>query len=330
MKLLRTSLLALAGMAAAVPAWADLTLYSGRGETLVAPIVAAFTAETGIRVNVRYAGTAELAILLQEEGARSPADLFWAQDVAALGAIKPLFAPLPDSITGKVSAKERDADGAWVGTSGRMRLMIYSPDRVPEAELPASITELADPKWKGRIALAPTNGSFIAHVAALRVALGDEATLEWLKAFKANEPVTGRNNTALHQLIADGEADLAVTNNYYLSRFLSRDADFPVRHALFAEGDLGNLMMVAGIGVLATSDQKEEAQAFVEFLLSGTAQQFFTGTVYEYPVTGEAIAPVAGLGVSYAEGRAAAPEFDLNLLTDLEGTLALLREAGLL
>jgi len=330
MKLLRTSLLALAALAATPLTAQQITLYSGRGETLVAPIIATFTQETGITVNVRYGGTAELAILLQEEGDASPADLFWAQDVAALGTIKPMFAPLPDATLDRVQSVHRDAEGRWIGTSGRSRLLAYSPERLAEDDLPATMAEMTDARFRGRMALAPTNGSFIAHVAGLRIAEGDAFTQEWLNGLAANDPVMVSNNTAGYQAIADGEADLFLTNNYYLGRFLASDPAFPVAQALFDEGDIGNLMMVAGIGVLATSDDQDHAAAFIDYLLGQTAQQYFTGTVYEFPVAGSAIVPVTGMGVGFDAATDAAPDFDLNEIVDMEGTLDLIREAGLI
>ena len=329
MRLLRTTVMALATFAA-TPLLADITLYSGRGETLVAPIIETFTRETGINVRVRYGGTSELAILLQEEGARSPADLFWAQDVAALGTIKPMFAELPQATLDLVRPIYRDAEGRWIGTSGRSRLLIYAPERLAEEDLPRTMAEMTDERFRGRMALSPTNGSFIAHVAALRIAEGDEATLEWLKGLAAIDPVMVRNNTAGYQAIADGEADIMLTNNYYLGRFLASDPDFPVAQALFEAGDLGNLMMSAGIGVLDSSDNHDHAVAFIDYLLGQTAQQYFTGTVYEFPVAGSGIVPVTGMGVSYADAAEAAPDFDLNLIVDMEGTLDLIREAGLI
>jgi len=327
MKLLRNALIASLTLAAPMPALADLTLYSGRGEALVAPIVAAFTAETGTRVNVRYAGTAELAILLQEEGAASPADLFWAQDAAALGAVAGSFAPLPEELVSGVPAAYRDTENRWVATSGRGRVLAYSTERVNTDDLPATMADMTAPQWRGRIAMAPTNGSFVAHVAAMRVTLGDEATSEWLAGMLANNPVMVRNNTAILQAIADGEADIGVTNNYYLSRQLARDADFPVSQTLFAtQGDIGNLLLVAGIGVLGTSDQTDEAQAFIRFLLSPVAQQYFTGEVAEFPVVPGTI--VTRQDINLDDVIQAAPQVDLNTIGDLEGTLEMLRQAG--
>ncbi|MCC5984026.1 MAG: iron ABC transporter substrate-binding protein [Rhodobacteraceae bacterium] len=328
MRLLRNTVFALAAFAA-TPTLADLTLYSGRGEPLVAPIIEAFTAQTGINVNVRYAGTAELAVLLQEEGDASPADLYWAQDAAALGAVVDLFAPLPEALVANVPAAYRDSENRWVATSGRGRVLAYSTERVDAADLPASIFDLTDPKWKGRIALPATNGSFLAHVTAMRVIHGEDTTREWLEGIAANEPVAVRNNTAGIQAIGDGEADVAVTNNYYLVRFLNRDAEFPVNQTLFAdEGDIGNLLLVAGMGVLNSSPRQEEAQAFIEFLLSPAAQQYFTGEVSEFPIIPGTI--VTRQDINIDDVTRVAPEVDLNTIGDLEGTLELIRAAGLI
>ncbi len=328
MGFLRTSVFALAAFTA-TPTLADLTLYSGRGEPLVAPIIDAFTAQTGITVNVRYAGTAELAVLLQEEGDASPADLYWAQDAAALGAVVGLFAPLPEELVANVPAAYRDSDNRWVATSGRGRVVAYSTERVAEDDLPASIFDLTDPKWKGRIALPATNGSFLAHVTAMRVVHGDDTTREWLEGIAANEPVAVRNNTAAIQAIGDGEADIGLTNNYYLSRFLNRDADFPVTQTLFTnEGDIGNLLLVAGMGVLNSSNHQDEAHAFIEFLLSPAAQQYFTGEVSEFPIVPGTI--VTRQDINIDDVMRVAPEVDLNTIGDLEGTLEMLREVGLI
>lgn len=318
-----------AAVLAAVPATAqNLTLYSGRGETLVSPIVAAFTEETGIEVDVRYAGTSELAVLLQEEGEASPADLFWSQDPGALGAVADLLAELPAEITDLVPSALRDDEGRWIAASGRQRVLVVSTERVEEEEIPESILDLTGEEYRGRVGWAPTNGSFQLHVTAMREALGEEETREWLKAMVANEAVVFSNNAAIVQGIADGEADFGLVNNYYLPRFLASDPEFPVRIAHFADGDVGNLLSVAAIGITASSDQQEEAAAFVEFLLSPQAQQYFASQVKEYPVTSSVVLDSDQPTLDMLE--TSAPDIDLNSLSDLEGTLELLREAGLL
>jgi iron(III) transport system substrate-binding protein len=323
------TLLAAAALSVATPALAqELTLYSGRGEALVDPLIRAFERESGITVNVRYAGTSELAVLLQEEGDASPADLFWAQDAGALGASSEHFAPLPQEILDKVDAGYRDRDGKWIATSGRGRVVAFSSERVSEEELPESLTDLTAEAYQGRVGWAPTNGSFQAHVTAMRVTMGDEATKEWLEGMIANGVKAFSNNTAQVQAIADGEVDFSLPNNYYLLRFKAANADFPVNQTLFADGDIGNLLMVAGIGITTSSDQPDEAAQFVDFLLSPQAQQYFTGQVFEYPVTQDVVENP--LLPEFERVQSSAPDFDLNDLGDLDGTLELLREVGLL
>lgn len=328
MTITRTTIILAAAFAATPLTAQELTLYSGRGETLVAPIIEAFERESGITVNVRYAGTAELAILLQEEGDATPADLFWGQDPGALAAVVDQLAQLPEDMLGKVPEAYRDRDGRWIATSGRQRVLVVSTGNVSEDELPASILDLTDERYRGRVAWAPTNGSFQLHVTAMRHELGEEATREWLEAMIANEPIVFPNNTAIVQGVGDGEADFGLTNNYYLGRFLMSAPDFPARNVTFEDGDIGNLLSVAAIGVTAASDQYDEALQFIEFLLSPQAQQFFASQVNEYPVSESAI--LRGDQPEMEALEASAPDIDLNELGDLEGTLELLREVGLL
>lgn len=310
-------------------AYADsLTVYSGRGEALIGPLVSEFTAQTGIEVDVRYGGTAELATLVLEEGANTPADLFWAQDAGALGALSGVFAELPAEVNGSVLEVFRSDANKWVATSGRSRVLVYSTERVEEGDLPASIKDLADEKYKGRVAWAPTNGSFQAFVTAFRVAEGDEAAKAWLEGLVANEAKVYRNNGTQIEGIANGEVDFGLVNNYYLGRYTATNAEYPVDQTHFAAGDIGNLLLVAGAGILEVSDNKDNAQKFIDFLLSPAAQQFITLQGNEYPVLSGVI-PHATLESLETLG-AISPNVDINDLGDLDGTLELLRSVGLL
>lgn len=309
---------------------ADLTLYSGRGESMVEPIITQFEKNTGISVNVRYGDTAQLAVLIQEEGSRSPADLYWGQDAGAMGALSKagLLAELPADIYDGLPGIYTSESGNWVAASGRARLFAYSPERVSEDELPKSVFDLTNGQYEGRVGWAPTNGSFQSFVTAMRLEHGEERTREWLEGMRDNGAVVFRNNTTQVQGIADGEIDFGLVNNYYLPKFKATDADFPVEQAFFAEGDIGNLVNVAGIAVLASSDNQEAAAEFVRFLLSPAAQQYFTGNVYEYPVTRDVIQnPILE---DFDRLLEVSPQIDLDDLEDLEGTLNLLREVGLL
>lgn len=324
--LLGTALLS-AGIAAPASAQ-ELTLYSGRGESLVAPLIEMFEEESGIDVEVRYGGTAELTVLLQEEGDASPADVFWAQDPGALGAVGDQFAVLPDSILDSVPEALRDEDGRWVAASARARLFVYSPERVGEDEMPASIADLTGDAYESRVGWAPTNGSFQAHLTALRAVLGEDETRAWLEAMVENDAQVYSNNSSQLQAIADGEIDFGLVNHYYLLRSKAADSEFPVDQALFEQGDIGNLLMAAGVGMLETAENSDEAEQFIEFLLSEEAQTYFSQDNFEYAVIDSV--ENDGFTPTFEDVTSNALEVDLNDIDDLDGTLELLREVGLL
>ncbi|MCZ6679642.1 MAG: iron ABC transporter substrate-binding protein [Candidatus Poribacteria bacterium] len=308
----------------------ELVIYSGRSKSLVEPIIRQFEKETGVKVKVRYGDTAQLAVALLEEGSKSPADLFWAQDAGGLGAVSKqgLFDKLPESIRSKVPESFRNSVGTWVATSGRARVLAYSPKRVKPEALPKSIFDLTDPKWKGRIGWAPQNASFQAFVTAMRLLVGEEKTEEWLRRVKANGAKSYPKNAPIIRALADGEIDLGLPNHYYLLRFKKSDSKFPVEQTFFTAGDPGNLVNVAGIGTLKSSRHAEEGLTFVNFLLSGKAQQFFVSETFEYPVTDEVISNTKLVPLD--ELLKLTPKLNLEKLDDLDGTLKLLRKVGLL
>lgn len=307
-----------------------ITLYSGRSKSLVEPIIQQFEKETGIEVKVSYANTTQLAAKLQTEGEKSPASLFWAQDAGALGSVSKnkLFSKLPESILKKVPKTFRQSDGYWVATSGRARVLAYSPERVSEDNLPDSVFELTDPKWKGKVGWAPLNASFQAFVTALRAQVGEERTEKWLSDMKANGAKAYPKNTPIIEALAAGEIDLGLPNHYYLFRFKKGNSKYPVEQTFFKANDPGNLVNIAGIGLLKNSDDKETALKFIEFLLSSKAQQYFVGEVFEYPVT-EGVIPNPKL-LPLEELLKLVPKFNLNEMDDLEGTIKLLRRVGIM
>jgi iron(III) transport system substrate-binding protein len=308
----------------------SLIVYSGRSKSLVEPIIKQFEKETGIEVKVNYGGTTQLAAALLTEGDKSPAALFWAQDAGALGAVskKAMFEKLPETILTQVPSDFRDADGFWVATSGRARVLAYSPERVKMEELPQSIFDLTQPMWKGRVGWAPTNASFQAFVTSLRMQAGEERTAEWLRGMKANGVKNYAKNTPIIEALAAGEIDLGLPNHYYLLRFKSKDSGFPVEQTFFKASDPGNLVNVAGIGLLKSSKNREAALKFMEFLLSSKAQQYFANDVFEYPAI-EGVTPHANL-LPLSELLQLAPTFNLNNMDDLDGTVKLLRDVEIL
>lgn len=305
----------------------SLTIYSGRSKALVEPIINKFEAETGINVRVRYGGTTQLAVAILEEGDRSPADLFWAQDAGALGAItsENLFDNLPRQTLETVPPQYRGQGGNWIATSGRARVLAYSTSRVDTTQLPESIFELDDPRWRGRIGWAPANGSFQSFLTAMRKLNGNDQALDWLQDIKNNGAESYSNNTSVVQAIAAGEVDLGLVNHYYLYRFLENDPDYPVDQTFFEAGDPGNLVNVSGIGLLNSAANKVTAVQFIDFLLTTSSQEYFTEEVYEYPVIPE----VSG-SLHHENPAGISPDVDLEELGDLEETLDMLREAGLL
>lgn len=320
--------LAAASLWAGTVAATELTIYSGRGESFVRPIVQQFERDTGISVAVRYGDTAALAVLLQEEGNRTPADLYWGQDAGAMGALarSGLLATLPESVYDNLPEIYTSRTGEWVATSGRARVLAYSPERSPEAEHPESVFDLVNETYRGRVSVAPTNGSFQAFVTAMRVEHGEERTLEWLRGLRDNAAQVYRNNTTQVIAIAEGEVDYAMVNNYYLPRFTGDNPDYPVRQKFFRSGDIGNMVNVAGIARLAASANDDAAVQFIEYLLSQPAQQYFTSVVNEYPVRADVISNPDLTDLSTVLDNA--PVIDLDDLADLDGTLDLLREAG--
>ncbi|MCC6906194.1 MAG: iron ABC transporter substrate-binding protein [Anaerolineae bacterium] len=305
-----------------------LIVYSGRNEELVGPLIEQFEAKTGIDVRVRYGDTAELAATILEEGANSPADVFYGQDAGALGALAEagLATPLPEDTLNRVGTRFRSEDGLWVGTSGRARVLVYNPELLSEDELPTSIHDLTDPVWKGRIGWAPTNGSFQAFVTAMRVIDGEDATRAWLEGILANEPVAYSGNSAALQGVAAGEVEVALINHYYLMQELANDPAFNAANYFFAGGDPGGLVNVAGVAIMKNASNAENAQRFTDYLLSDEAQEYFRDTTYEYPL----VSGISANDMLPPLDTLSTPDIDLSSLSDLSGTLTLLQETGAL
>jgi iron(III) transport system substrate-binding protein len=306
-----------------------LTVYSGREEELVAPLFEMFTEESGTEVEVRYGDSAELAATIAEEGENSPADVFFAQDPGSLGSVEDQLAELPTEILDRVEARFRDADGRWTGTSGRSRVLAYNTDAVPEDEVPDTVADLIDPKWDGRIGIAPTNASFQAFVTAMRLSEGEEATRQWLTELKELSPKIYEGNTPIVEAAASGEIDLGLVNHYYLYVVREEQPGAPIENHFLAAGDPGALVSVAGAAVLASSDQSDDAQSFVEYLLSDEGQRFYVDEAEEaeYPLI-DGIEPKEGLPpLDELDG----PDVDLSSFGgELEATVELLRETGYL
>jgi len=308
---------------------AELVVYSGRSEELVGPIIERFEEATGVTVSVRYGDTAELAAQLLEEGDGTPAHVFFAQDAGALGAVagEGLFSEMPEDILTAADERFRSPDGLWIGVSGRARAVVYNTDELSEADIPDSILGFTDESWKGKVGWAPTNASFQTFITALRVIEGDDVAREWLEGMLANDVRTFEGNNPIVTAVIDGEIQAGFVNHYYLERQKAEaGGELPAENFIYQNGDPGALVNVAGVGILSSAAENANALALVEFLLSDDAQTYFAEETYEYPMTA-GVEPSTEL-VPLADIET--PDIDLSDLSDLEGTLELLTDVGLI
>jgi iron(III) transport system substrate-binding protein len=307
-----------------------VVIYSGRTQNLVEPILNHFAEESGVNVQVRYGNTSDLALLIEEEGDLSPADVFLSQSPGAIGYLGQhgLLGTLPDDVLALVPEQFHASDGSWVGVSGRQRVLAYNPDIVSESELPDSVFALTGPEWKGRIGVAPANASFQDFVTAMRLELGDEVTMEWLEGIAANDAFTFANNGAIVAAIGRGEIDVGLVNHYYVYQALEEDPDFPGRNHNFDAGDIGSLVIVSGVSVLEGADHPDEAAALIEFLLAPEAQRFFSDETFEYPLADGSEPADALPDVDLSAASDIALDLD-ELGGDLSTTREMIRDAGL-
>ncbi len=303
----------------------ELTIYSGRNEELIGPLLERFEAETGVQVSVRYGDTAELAAAILEEGQNTPADIYFGQDAGALGALQKegRTVTIPDGILSQVDSRFRSPEGQWIGISGRARALDYNVDLVDESELPDSIWELTEEEWSGKVGWAPTNGSFQSFVTAMRISEGEERTRQWLQGMIDNDAQVYSNNTGIVEALGRGEVAIGLVNNYYLSRFTSEDPNFPVAHH-YTGDDVGSMINVAGVAIVDATDNEETAISLLEFLLTPESQSYFAEQTNEYPLVQGSPAPRDQISIAEINP----PNIDLSDLDDLEGTLTLLREVG--
>ena len=307
----------------------ELTIYSGRQQDLVGPLLERYAEEKGVDIKVRYAGTPELAATINEEGDASPADVFFSQDAGALGQLQNenRLAKLPDDLLESVDARFRSPERDWVGTSGRARIVAYDKRELEESELPDSVLDLTDDRWEGKVGWAPTNASFQSFVTALRKTEGEAAAERWLTAMKENDTQVYENNVAIRDAIANGEIEAGLINHYYVAEAIAEEGrDYPVGIHEPPGGDPGALVNVAGVGVIAGSDEEEAARDFAKFLLSREAQEYFAKETKEYPLAAGVKAEPSLQALASIEQ----PDVDLSDLDDLQGTVELLEKTGVL
>lgn len=306
----------------------SLTVYAGRSEELVGPLIERFEKESGIDVEVLYSDSASLALQIKEEGDESPADVFYAQAPGPLGSVAgaDMLQPLDPALVATVPSGFAATDGTWVGVSGRVRVAVYDAERLDESSLPESVLDLADPASDFTVGIAPTNASFQDFVSAMRVELGDDATLLFLEGLVENGVRTYPNNIAVVEAVGRGEVDLGLVNHYYNVELTAQDASLTTKNHFFPSGDLGSLVLVSGVSLLKTATNVAEGAEFIKFLLSAESQRFFATETFEYPIVAGVDGPVGQPLLT----DLAPPPFDLvELGQQLDSTLALIQQAGL-
>lgn len=305
----------------------ELTIYSGRSEEFIAPFFAEWEKKSGIALKIRYADSAELAAQIREEGSNSPADVFLAQDAGSLGAVSlaGLFTTLGDDVGTEIQPQYIAADRSWVGVTGRARVFAYNPQLL--TDLPRSITDLANPIYKSKLGIAPTNASFQAFATALINAKGEDFTQRWLESLVKNDVQIFAKNSAIVEAIDSGKISIGLVNHYYtweVAQGLGRAIN--AENGFFSSGDLGNMVNVSGAGILKTSKKYAAAEDLINYLTSQVVQSKFVAETHEYSLIADQISP-AGLP---SLSQIGAPSVDLESLADIQKTQELLIKVGLL
>jgi len=265
-----------------------IVVYNAQHESLTKAWVEGFTKETGIKVTIRNGDDTEMGNQLVQEGAASPADVFLTENSPAMVLVDNagLFAPVAPTTLEQVDAAYRPAHGKWVGIAARSTVFVYNPSKLPAADLPKSLMDLAGPNWKGRWGASPAGADFQAIVAAVLELKGEAATLEWLKGMKANYTAY-RGNSAVLKAVNAGQVDSGVIYHYYSFGDQAKTGENSKNTALFyfKHKDPGAFVSVSGGGVLASSKHKEEAQALLKWITGKEGQKVLeTGKSFEYAV----------------------------------------------
>ncbi len=277
---------------------ATITLYNGQHEQTTAALVRAFERKTGITVDVRTGDEAELGNQILQEGADSPADVFYTENTPVLEALreKGLLAPVAPATLAAVPSRYESSEGEWVGVSARVSVLVYNTSQIKPAQLPGSILALAGPQWKGKLGFAPSETDFQPLVTSIIKLDGIAEAEKWLRGLQANSKLYPDNETVVAQ-VNNGESAVGIINHYYWYRLRAELGPGGMRSALhyYAPGDPGDLVDVSGAAVLRSSSHKADAQAFLAFLVSREGQETIAHSdSFEYPLR-PGVLPAAGL-----------------------------------
>ena len=267
-----------------------LTIYSGRSERLIKPVLDAFTANTGIQIELLSSGTTELVNRLKTEGDRTPADLLITNDAGSLELARAagLLHPLNmREIDRAIPAQFRAPDNAWVGLSGRFWIVVYNRTMVQPDQV-KSLLDLADPKWKDKIAIPNSGSEYLqAGVSVIRATYGDEKTRQFLQGLKTNaDSQVYQKSSQIVDAVAKGQVALGIVNHYYVYRHLAAQPDAPIAVLMpdQQKGGMGAIMNVAGVGIVKSTKRLDSSKLLVEFLVAQAGQKLFADLDKEYPL----------------------------------------------
>lgn len=309
-----------------------ITIYSGRSEDLVQPVLDAFECATGTAVRTKYADPSDLALELVEQGDRTPADVFLSKSPGDVGFLRNegLLAELDSSLLDLVDVQNRATDNTWVGVTGRKRVLVYNTDNVDPSELPGSIHELTDERFRGRVGIPANNGSFLDWFTVFRAQEGDDAAIAWLDAMVANDAIVTESNRPTVDAVGRGEFDFGLVNHYYNYQEAAAlgDSHRALNHD-FADDDIGSLLIITAAAVTNASDDRESAESLIAYMLSAEAQTYFTDETLEYPLAA-GIEPNAVLPPLTDSDSDVAFDVDFDSLGDgLARTVEIIEESGI-
>ncbi|MCW2704409.1 MAG: fbpA [Blastococcus sp.] len=282
-----------------------LTLYNAQHEDLMQAVVDGFTAKTGIKVEFRSGDDAELANQIVQEGKASPADVFVTENSPSVQVVADagLFSPVGEAALAQVPEQYRPSSGSWVGFAARSTVLAYNPGLISESQLPASMMDLANPEWKGKVGFPPGGADFQAIVSAVLSLRGEAATRTWLQGLADGKAIY-QGNSAVMQAVNEGKIPVGIMYHYYWFKDQAESGanSNSVKLHYFKNQDPGAFVSVSGAGVLASSGHQKEAQEFVQYLTSADGQhRLAESTALEYAVangaaSADVLPPLSTLG----------------------------------
>ena len=265
----------------------SVTIYSGRTENLINPVLEAFACETGTSVQVRWGSSINLALLLNEEGSKTQADVFLSRSPGPVGYLesKDLLGQIGEDVLSLVDEQNHSATGTWVGFSGRKRVLVYNTDEFSPETLPDSVFDLTDPKFKGKVAIPGTNGSFVDWFTVFIDQYGEDTATQWLNDMVDNDAKYYPNNRSIVEAAGRGEISMGLVNHYYnYQEAAALGNEHRAVNYDFPSDDIGSLLIITAATILETAKDKDASNELIAYLLTPQAQDYFSNRTFEYPL----------------------------------------------